>query len=230
MLLLLRQWLAHLLQSPTPPDPGASEPNTIKTHQSALMEERCRRLAAESELQHLRLNLEHANQQINQAQAELKRQGREEAAALQSHLAAQLVDLLTPLATPLTQLLTQQHLIEQEGKALATKDLLATSRRLWQGLAPTGMAALESIDAVVPFDPDRHQPLSQGAPIAPGETVRVRIPGLLLKGRVLKAAAVEPLSSQEVAPSTHASPAESADAAESRALAQNQLSAAHDAP
>jgi molecular chaperone GrpE (heat shock protein) len=207
MSLPFRRWLAHLLRSSAPPDPLAAAPNTTNGNPGGLVKERSRRLAAESELQRLRLDLDLANQQLGQAQAELKRQGREEAGTLQDHLTAQVEELLAPLATPLTQLLTQHHLIEQEGKALATKDLLATSRRLWQGLAPAGIAALESIGAMVPFDPDHHQPLSQGAPIAPGETVRVRIPGLLLKGRVLKAAAVEPLSSQEVAPRAHASPA-----------------------
>lgn len=69
--------------------------------------------------------------------------------------------------------------------------LASTTGRL---AAPTGMTALESIGAVVPFDPNRHQPLSQGAQVDPGEPVRVRIPGLVLQGRVLKTAAVEPLA------------------------------------
>ncbi|MFM9073569.1 MAG: hypothetical protein ACKOOC_09240 [Cyanobium sp.] len=174
----LRQWLTHLLH------PSAAE-------------EQARRLAAESELQSVRIDLAHANQQILQAGAERGRQGQEEAAAIENHLAIQLEELLTSLATPLTQLLTQQHLIEREGKELGTKDLLATSRRIWQGLAPFGVEVLESIGEVVPYDPDRHLPLSQGSMVGAGTPVRVRIPGLLLKGRVLKSAAVEPLPSQE---------------------------------
>jgi molecular chaperone GrpE (heat shock protein) len=161
------------------------------------LEERSRRLAAESELQRLRLDLAQANQRLVEMQADLQRQGREQAGTLKDHLEAQLEELLAPLATPLTQLLTQQHLIERGGKELGAKDLLATSRRLWQGLAPAGVDVLESIGVVVAFDPDRHQPLSQGSPVGTGAPVRVRIPGLLLNGRVLKTAGVEPIARQE---------------------------------
>lgn len=193
MLLLFRQWLAHLLRRPSVGAGGILDPSGDQASDGALEKERSRRLAAESELQRLRLHLAQANQRLVEVQADLQRQGREEADALKEHLEAQLEELLAPLATPLTQLLTQQHLIEREGKELGAKDLLATSRRLWQGLTPAGVDALETISSVVAFDPDRHQPLSQGALIGTGKPVRVRIPGLLLRGRVLKTALVEPL-------------------------------------
>lgn len=200
MLHHVRHWLAHLLRSPAPPDPAVADSNRGQGNDGALQEERSRRLAAESELQRLRLDLAQANQRLALARAELQRKAREEAGILHHHLEAQLEKLLAPLATPLTQLLTQQHLIEREEKALDAKDVLATSRRLWQGLAPTGVEALEAVGAVVSFDPDRHQPLSQGSLVEAGTPVRVRIPGLLLKGRVLKTASVEPRTGASLDP------------------------------
>jgi len=197
MLLPFRHWLAHLLGRPATEAGAIPDPSADQGSGGALWEERSRRLAAESELQRLRLDLAQANQRLVEMQADLQRQGREEADALKDHLEAQLEELLIPLATPLTQLLTQQHLIEREGKELGAKDLLATSRRLWQGLAPAGVNVLESIGVVVAFDPDRHQPLSQGSLVGTGAPVRVRIPGLLLNGRVLKTAGVEPIACQE---------------------------------
>jgi molecular chaperone GrpE (heat shock protein) len=50
---------------------------------------------------------------------------------------------------------------------------------------------------VVVFDPDRHQPLSQATNLSRGESVKVRIPGITLKGKVLKAAAVEPMQPED---------------------------------
>jgi hypothetical protein len=197
MFLFFRQWLAHLLQRPTAGAGSIPDPSEDQGSDGALVEERSRRLAAESELQRLRLDLSQANQRLVEALADLQRQEREEAGALRNHLEAQLEELLAPLATPLTQLLTQQHLIEREGKGLGAKDLLATSRRLWQGLASAGVDALETVGAVVAFDPDRHQPLSQESRVGAGALVRVRIPGLLLNGHVLKTAGVEPIANQD---------------------------------
>jgi molecular chaperone GrpE (heat shock protein) len=207
MLHHLRQWLADLLQSPDQATAAQAETSGVRGGDGALVEERSRRLAGESELQRLRLELAHANQRLGQAEAELQRQSREEAGILQHHLEVQLEKLVAPLATPLTQLLTQQHLIEQEGKELDAKDLLATSRRLWQGLAPTGVEVLEAVGAVVSFDPDRHQPLGLGSLVEAGTPVRVRIPGLLLKGQVLKTASVEPLTGTSRAPLKPSPPA-----------------------
>lgn len=193
MLQRFRQWLSRQGNRHTPQHPAGANQGLAEQTDPSLEQERSLRLAAESEVQRLRLDLDAANQRLLQLQGELLRQGRGQAAALDERLEAQLEAVLTPLATPLAQLLTQQHLIEQQGKELSAKDLLATSRRLWQGLSPAGVAALESIGALVPFDPDRHQPLSQASVLANGDTVLVKIPGITLKGRVIKAAAVEPI-------------------------------------
>ncbi|MFN9545762.1 MAG: nucleotide exchange factor GrpE [Cyanobacteriota bacterium] len=174
----LRRWLSSLPDDQT---------------RQALEQERALRLAAESELRRLRLDLKELEERLAQARVELQRQSQEAARALNDHLEAQLETVLTPLATPLAQLLTQHDLITRGGKELGAKDLLATSRRLWQGLTPIGVEALETIGELVPFDPDRHQPLSQASLPGRGEPVRVRMPGIQLKGRVLKPAAVEPL-------------------------------------
>lgn len=177
MLRRFRLWLARLLQG---------------TADGELARERQGRLAAERGLQQLRLDLQQAQQRVAHLQADLDRLRRGQGDALSERLHIQLEELLTPLATPLAQLLTQQHLIEDQGKQLSARDLLATSRRIWQALTPAGLEALENIGQVVSFDPDRHQPLSQATVLSRGEPVRVRIPGIALKGRVLKAAAVEP--------------------------------------
>lgn len=192
-----RHWLARLIQGsagPTPEiDSGVVDDRTTKE----LQQERTLRLSVESELQQLRLDLNQAQQRAAQLQADLARQGREQGDALSEKLNAQLEELLAPLATPLAQLLTQQHLIEVQGKELSVKDLLATSRRIWQGITPAGVEAMEAIGQVVVFDPDRHQPLSQATNLSRGESVKVRIPGITLKGKVLKAAAVEPMQPED---------------------------------
>jgi molecular chaperone GrpE (heat shock protein) len=192
-----RHWLARLIQGSA--DPAAASAPWLVDEQARreLEQERSLRLAAESELQLLRLDLKQGQQRAAQLQADLSRQAREQGDTLTEKLQIQLEELLTPLATPLTQLLTQQHLIEVQGKELSAKDLLATSRRIWQGLTPAGVEALEAIGEVVAFNPDRHLPLSQATSLRRGESVKVRIPGITLKGKVLKAAAVEPIQQEE---------------------------------
>lgn len=188
-----RHWLARFLQGSAMQAPAAAAGGVEGRASQELEQERTLRLSAETELQQLRLDLKQSQQRVAQLQADLGRQGREQGDALNEQLQVQLEELLTPLATPLAQLLTQQHLIEVQGKELSAKDLLATSRRIWQGLTTVGLGALEAIGEVVAFNPDRHQPLSQATSLRRGESVKVRIPGITLKGKVLKAAAVEPI-------------------------------------
>lgn len=154
-------------------------------------QERQLRLASESELQQLRLELQQARQDINQLKTDLSRQYQQHGNILAEKLQAQLESILTPLASPLAQLLTQQYLIETKGKDLRVRDLLATSRRIWQALTPFGLETLETIDDVVGFVPDRHQSLSHTANLRLGEPVRIRIPGIAINGKILKAAAVD---------------------------------------
>jgi molecular chaperone GrpE (heat shock protein) len=192
-----RYWLARLIQGSTEPAPANDSGVGDGRASQELEQERALRLAAGSELQQLRLDLKQGQQRAAQLQADLSRQAREQGDTLTEQLQIQLEELLTPLATPLTQLLTQQHLIEVQGKELSAKDLLATSRRIWLGLTTAGVDALEAIGEVVAFNPDRHQPLSQATSLRKGESVKVRIPGITLKGKVLKAAAVEPIQQEE---------------------------------
>lgn len=192
-----RHWLARLIQGTALQSPAEAAWGVEGRASQVLEQERNQRLSAETELQQLRLDFKQGQQRVAQLQADLGRQGREQGDALNEQLQAQLEELLTLLATPLAQLLTQQHLIEVQGKELNAKDLLATSRRIWQGLTTVGVGALEAIGEVVAFNPDRHQPLSQATSLRRGESVKVRIPGITLKGKVLKAAAVEPIQQEE---------------------------------
>ena len=191
-----RHWLVRLIQGSAAQAPAAAAGGVDGRASKELEQERTLRLSAETELQQLRLDLKQGQQRAAQLQADLSRQSREQGDTITEKLQIQLEELLTPLATPLAQLLTQQHLIEVQGKELSAKDLLATSRRIWQGLTPVGVGALEAIGEVVAFNPDRHQPLSQATSLRRGESVKVRIPGISLKGKVLKAAAVEPIQQE----------------------------------
>lgn len=164
---------------------------------TALEEERSRRLERDNALQALRLELDQANLHLSRLNAERQRACREEADRLSDHLDAQLVAVVTPMARPLAQLLTQRQLVEDQGKELAAREVLVVCRRLWEALAAVGVESLEAIDDHVAFNPDHHQPLNQAVALERGEAVRVRMPGIRLKGRVLQPAAVEPVSPED---------------------------------
>lgn len=162
-------------------------------------QERQLRLVAESEQQQLRLDLQQAQQRVAQLNADLSCLHQQHSDILAEKLQLQLESILTPLASPLAQLLAQQYLIEVKGKDLRAKDLLATSRRIWQALTSSGLQAFETIDDVVGFDPDRHQPLNHVANMRAGDPVRIRIPGITIKGKVLKAAVVDAVTTDDPA-------------------------------
>jgi molecular chaperone GrpE (heat shock protein) len=167
----VRKWLNALLDKKPPEGTAADE----------------RTLALEREAQDLRLKLEELERALANLKRELERQRSGAGEAVQ----AQMERLLADAAAPVAQLLTQAHLLEVEGKPVQAKDVLAVAKRLVRALEGSGLTLADSVGQTVPFDPNRHEPLSAAFAPQPGQSVVVRFVGVAYQGKLLRKAGVE---------------------------------------
>jgi molecular chaperone GrpE (heat shock protein) len=154
-----------------------------------------RALALERELGRLRLALAEQEERAERLQAALARQQGDAGQQVSTAVAAQTEALLADAAAPVSQLLTQAHLLEVEGRAVQARDVLAVARRLVRLLEDHGLRVQGQVGQTVPFDPDRHEPLSAGAALKPGQPAVVRFVGIRYGERWLRKAGVEPAGS-----------------------------------
>jgi len=148
-------------------------------------------LALEQEAQRLRLDLAEREQTSARLRQELARQRGGADARVTEAVQAQIERLLSDLSTPVAQLLTQAHLLEEEGKPVHAKDVLTVAKRLVRTLEDNGLTLEGRVGERVPFDPDHHEPLSADVSLEVGQTVTVRFVGVAYQGKVLRKAGVE---------------------------------------
>jgi hypothetical protein len=147
-------------------------------------------LALERQVQSLRLELAEQHQLVANLKDELQRQRDAEDACLTDAVRVQMERLMTHMATSVAHLLTQAHLLEVDGKPIQARDVLGVARRLVRTLEDNGLMLEGKVGETLPFDPNRHEPLSAAAALQPGETVVVKFVGASYGGAVCKKAGV----------------------------------------
>jgi molecular chaperone GrpE (heat shock protein) len=145
----------------------------------------------EREAQSLRLDLAEQERLVAQLKEELERQRSGSNTHISEAIQVRMEQLLSDVATPVAQLLTQAHLLEVEDHPVQAKDVLAVSKRLLRTLEDNGLMLEGCVGERVPFDPDRHEPLSGDVSPKSGQTVTVRFVGVAYRGRLLRKAGVE---------------------------------------
>jgi molecular chaperone GrpE (heat shock protein) len=149
-----------------------------------------RLLALERQVQSLRLELTEQHQIVANLKSELQHQRDAEDARLADAVRAQMERLMTHMATPVAHLLTQAHLLERDDKPIQARDVLGVARCLVRTLEDNGLTLEGKVGETLPFDPNRHEPLSAEATLQPGETVVVKFVGAFYGGTVCKKAGV----------------------------------------
>lgn len=136
------------------------------------------------------MELEQRSELVDRLRAEVERSraGSENAARQQSD--ADLHRLVAAIGAPLVQWHTQAHLHRSGSAAISVDDALDVGARLVRLFGEFGVQTTGAIGEVVPFDPDRHDPLSAAA-IAPSRPVVIRVVGLSCRGRMVRKAAVD---------------------------------------
>jgi molecular chaperone GrpE (heat shock protein) len=148
-------------------------------------------MALERQVQSLRLDLAEQERLAARLRKDLERQRSGASNHVTEAVHAQVEQLLADAATPVAQLRTQTHLLEAEGRPVQAKDVLAVAKRLVRTLEDHGLAYEGSVGETVPFDPNRHEPLSADASPRPGQMVVVRFVGVGYRGKLLRKAGVE---------------------------------------
>ncbi|MFP4346189.1 MAG: nucleotide exchange factor GrpE [Anaerolineales bacterium] len=148
-------------------------------------------VALEREVQSLRLDLQEQRALAERLKQELERARDSAGTEVAQQVQARIERLLAAAGAPVAQLQTQAHLLE-EGQPVRGRDVMAVAQRLVRVLEDQGLTLEGSVGERVPFDPNRHEPLSTGVALQPGQPVIVRFVGIGYQGRLLRKAGVEP--------------------------------------
>jgi len=150
-------------------------------------------LDLEGQSQALRLELAESQRARILLGEQLEQMRRRADAQAQERSQVRMQALLAEVAAPVSQLLTQVHLLETQGIAVESRDVLAVVKRLLQGLEAQGVTLEGEIGERAPFDPDLHEPLGGPAPET-GQPVVIRFVGLAYQDRLIHKAGVTPVS------------------------------------
>jgi molecular chaperone GrpE (heat shock protein) len=149
-------------------------------------------LAARSQIQSLRLQIEERDRTIAQLKAELDGQRSTVRGLAEEAVRARAQRLMQNAAAPAAQLALQAHLLDAEGKPVQARDVLAVARNLVRALEGEGLTVEIKAGERVTFDPNRHEPLSADIPMSAGQPARVKLPALSFQGALLRKAGVVP--------------------------------------
>jgi molecular chaperone GrpE (heat shock protein) len=105
---------------------------------------------------------------------------------------AQIEALFDDLSAPLVQLFALDHLAQS--KPVQAQDVLAVAQRLNSTLRQHGLVLEGQIGEHLPFDPNRHTPLSTETALVAGQPVTLRFPGVSYQGKLLQKAGVASIS------------------------------------
>jgi molecular chaperone GrpE (heat shock protein) len=148
-------------------------------------------LSSQSQIQSLRMEREAGEQRIKQLSQEIERLRERQDQMIAETAAARLEALYGELAGPASQVLTQADLLENQGKPVQARDVLAVARRMLRALERHGLVFDGQAGAQVAFDPSRHTPMNNGPVLQPGQMVTMRFAGVLYGGKILYKAVVE---------------------------------------
>ena len=147
-------------------------------------------LAAQGEIQSLRLELAERDRVIASLKADLEQHRASAEAQAAQALQARMERLLTEVARPVTQLVTQIHLVRVEKKAVPVNDVLTVAGRLLRTLEDQELTLLGHVGEQQPFDLNHHEPLDVGMTFVRGELVVVKFVGVAYRGKVIKKAGI----------------------------------------
>jgi molecular chaperone GrpE (heat shock protein) len=142
-------------------------------------------------LQALRLDLAARDEQIAHLHTEIERLRARQDSLASERAAVQFESLMSELASPVSQLTTQADLLENQGKPVQARDVLAIARRLMRALERRGLVLVGAPGQQAHFDPAIHQAMNAGVNPQPGQAVTIRFAGVTYGGKMLVKAIVE---------------------------------------
>ena len=141
-------------------------------------------LALQSEIAGLQLTIAELKNELSNQQALLAEDGKSRQAKINETVDAKLQKLFGELASPLSQLALLQSLFA-EGKEVKTANIFKLVAVIESALTAKGLSKLLEVNEICPYDATTMDPIKSGITFAPGEKIRVRLPGYLFKGNYL---------------------------------------------
>lgn len=172
----MKNWLTNLFARPNPAQALDASPDW---------------LAAQAELQRLRLDLASRDSTIASLKQEVERLRARQDQVVAETVAAQLAGLFADVAAPASQILTQADLLENQARPVMAADILAVARRIVRAFERRGLAFVGQPGQSITFDPNRHTPLSAARLPQPGEAVTIRFAGATYQDKTIYKAVVE---------------------------------------
>ena len=152
---------------------------------------RARVLALESEARRLSLELQEREKQWRELQSEAEQRTQLAEGRMREAVQTVVERFVSEAASAVAQLTTQAHLIEAQGQAVDSKDVLAVATRFVRLFEDLGLERQLAVGQTVPFDPELHEPLSAEIAIPRGQLAAVRFVAISYRGKILRKAKVE---------------------------------------
>jgi molecular chaperone GrpE (heat shock protein) len=141
-------------------------------------------IALQSEIAGLQLTIKELKNELSNQQALLADSEKNRQAIVNETVDAKLQKLFGELASPLSQLALLQSLFV-EGKEVKTANIFKLVAAIESSLTDKGLSKLHEVNEICLFDATTMDPIKSGITFAPGEKIRVRLPGYSLKGNYL---------------------------------------------
>lgn len=148
-------------------------------------------LRLERELREARLDLAERDRVVERLRTDLARLRDTAEEQAQQRERAAVERLTTAIGTPVVQLAVQAHLHAGRAAGVQAGDVIDVANRLLRALRSEGVEPIGAMGESVPYDPDRHDPLSTSEAPRAGQPVAVRMVGLSCLGKVVRKAGVE---------------------------------------
>jgi molecular chaperone GrpE (heat shock protein) len=189
----MKKWISNLINPRREPDAGEKPPVVLESPASPgqPVTGNTNILNLQKEAQSLRMEIEARDGSIANLKQEIERLRLRQEQVIEETIDQRLSGLFSDLAAPSSQILTQAELLEQQGKPVQARDVLAVARRMVRALERYGVVFVHQVGDQVAFDPNQHTPISGTASPQPGQPVTVRFTGVAYQGKIIYKAVVE---------------------------------------
>lgn len=142
----------------------------------------------QKELQSLKLELQGRDASVRSMSNEIERLQKNEQQKLELTLNGEFEKLFTDISGPVSQLLTQEALSKTNAN-ISAADVLILVRQLVRSLERNGLEIKGKVDDKAEYHSGFHEILTSTS-LSEGQAVRVKIPGIGFKGKVVRKAMV----------------------------------------
>ncbi len=169
---------------------GSSKSDSKKTASTDLDLANARIRELDIELQSARLEFEEERKLHSRIAQDFANYRTKSETATNEELDRQLEKVFLDISGSVAQLITQDYLLNKNGKPVQAKDVVNVSSGIVKTLLRHGMETVGKVGEETQFDLNSHEPISIDEAITDNENVTIRMVGIAFKGKILRRASV----------------------------------------